>query len=524
MATKRIFYITANTLSVFLWNTGRIESGPCFNIKKDGLTAFSEYLSHDNDTLTYCLADLVEEQFNHDTIPHVSGSDRKILLSRKKRQLFRHTPYNGAVVQGRESTGRRNDKVLYMGVTNPDTLSVWLTQAQQHKVPIAGVYSLAELAQTLTQKLNIKSANTLMFTQQSLSGFRQTFLNSGQVKVSRLSQSKQFDENEYNSVVISEVFRNQKYLQRLRLLENNAPLDVYIFGDGRQHATLNETFIDTADIKYHFVDEKDVGEVIGLKNTVSFGYFEYLFIHLLCKSKPAINYAQPSNLHYSKMYQARKAMLAASVLLVVSSLSWSVVNSLDTYNIERQNSHLLQDVNELQQKHDKAFAKLPTLTTTARDMQHTVETADQLAKNRTNPAFAMIAISRGLASHPNIFVDEIDWVWSDDPKTPLSENQQGIYDEGNMENEQASSNLYQIAIIRARVSPFDGNFDYAFSQVNSFINELRGNTLFKEVLPLKLPLDTNPTSSLTGVTGYKQEQSLASFEIRVVLSVSHENT
>jgi len=524
MAIKRIFYITANALSVFLWNKGRIESGPCFNIQENGVAAFSDYLAHDNDSLTFCLADLVEEQFHHDTIPHVTGSDRKTLLSRKRRQLFRHTPFHGAIVQGREATGRRNDKVLYMGVTNPDTISVWLTQAQQHKVPIAGVYSLAELAQTLIQKLNIKSANTLMFTQQSLSGFRQTFLNNGQVKVSRLSQSKQFDANEYNSVVLNEVFRNQKYLQRLRLLENHAPLDVYIFGDGRQHTTLNETFIDTADIKYHFVDEKEVGEVIGLKNTVSFGYFEYLFIHLLCKSKPAINYAQHTNLRYRNMYQARKAMLAASVLLVATSLIWSVVNSVDTYNIEQQNSSLLQNVNDLQTKHDNALAKLPPLTTTARDMQHTVETAEQLAKNRTNPAFAMIAISRGLASHPDIVIDEIDWVWADNPNTQLGENQQAVYDDGDLENEQSSSKLYQIAIVRARVSPFDGNFDYAFSQVNSLIKDLRTNALFKEVSALKLPLDTNPTSNLTGETGFKLEQALASFEIRVVLSVSHENT
>jgi len=523
MAEKRIFYITANSLSVFFWKMGHIESGPCFKISENGLTAFCDYVSQDNDILTYCLVDLIEEQFHHDTIPHVTGNDRKMLLARKSRQLFRHTPYHSAIVQGRESGGRKNCKVLYVGVTNPETLSVWLTQAEQHKVPIVGVYSLAEFAQHLCLRLNMMSANALIYTQQSVSGFRQTFLNSGKVKVSRLSQSKRLHGYGYDTVVVSEVFRNQKYLQRLRLLENNAPLDVYVFGDGQQLIRHNDSFVDTDDIKYHFVDEQEVAEVIGLKSKIDFGQCEYLFIHLLCTSKSVIDYAQKTDLRYKRMYQARKGMLVASLLLLASGLTLSVLNGVKTHHINQQNNLLLQEVKQLQKKHDNALAKLPTLMTTARNMQHAVETSEQLTHKKTNPVFAMIAISGALETHPNIIIDEIDWIWSQNSQTKISDNHQAEVDE-NLEYDQVETKLYQIATIRARVSPFDGNYDYAFARVNSFVKKLRNNPIFKEVSPVKLPLDTNPTSSLAGVTGYKLEHTLARFEIRVVLSVGHENS
>jgi len=523
MSAKRIFYITANALSVFYWKQGYIESGPCFKTQENGLAAFVDYISQENETLTYCLADMIEEQFHQDTIPYVTGNDRRLLLARKSRQLFRHTPYHSAVVQGRESGGRRNCKILYMGITNPDTLSVWLTQAEQHKVPIVGVYSIAEIAQRLSLKLNIMSANSLVYTQQSISGFRQTFLNKGQVKVSRLSQTKKLDEKGYDTLVVAEVFRNQKYLQRLRLLENDAALNVYVFGDNQQLIRHNETFVDTGEIKYHFVDEQEVAEVIGLNTKIEYGQCEYLFIHLLCTSKPVIDYAEQKDLRYKKLYTARKSMLVASFLLLASGLTWSVLNGVNTHHTNQQNILLLQEVGELQKKHDNALAKLPSLQTTARDMQHTVETAEQLAHKKTNPVFTMVAISGALATHPDIIIDEIDWIWSDNPKTRIGDNQHTLTND-NLEYEQVTSQLYQIAIVRARVSPFDGNFEYAFSQVNSFIKKLRSNPQFKEVLTIKLPLDTKPTSNLAGVTGYQLEHTLARFEIRVVLNTSHENT
>ncbi len=527
MTEKRIFYITAHSLTVFFWKNNHIEDGPVFDILEDGVPHFSEYLAQENDILTYCLVDLIEEQFYHDTIPYVTGNDRKILLLRKGRQLFRHTPYHSAVIQGRESTGRKNYQVLYMGVTNPESLSIWLTPAEQNKVPIAGVYSLAEIAQQLSKQLNMKSTNALIYTQQRISGFRQTFLNNAQVKVSRLSQSKRLSENDYDTLVVSEVFRNQKYLQRLRLLQTDAPLDVYVFGDGQQLVRHNKSFVDTQDIRYHFVDEQEVAKVIGLKDQVNYGQCEYLFVQLLCTSSPVIDYAQKIDRRYNNMYQARRAMLVASVLLMASGLTWSVVNGIEARHISLQNNYLSQQVNELQRKHDRALAKLPTLMTTPRNMQHSVETADRLVSNKTTPAFAMIAISRALASHPDVLIDEIDWMWSDNPRARFKHKQQEVAVDDHYENEESEefdAKLYQIAIVRARVSPFDGDFDHAFLRVNSLIKKLRSNPLFKEVSPLKLPLDTNPSSNLAGITGYKLEQTMALFEIRVVLSVNYDNT
>jgi hypothetical protein len=44
------------------------------------------------------------------------------VVARKLAQIFRNTPYRYAQLQGREAEGRRDDRVMYTAVTNPEVL------------------------------------------------------------------------------------------------------------------------------------------------------------------------------------------------------------------------------------------------------------------------------------------------------------------------------------------------------------------------------------------------------------------
>ena len=63
--------------------------------------------------------------------PHVGAGDRDAIVGRKLTQIFRNTPYRHAMLQGREPEGRRDDRVLYTAITNPEVLRPWLEMIER---------------------------------------------------------------------------------------------------------------------------------------------------------------------------------------------------------------------------------------------------------------------------------------------------------------------------------------------------------------------------------------------------------
>ena len=108
------------------------------------------------------LVDVVEEEYRHETIPHLYGPDRRAVLERKLAWFFRGTPYSHVLPEGRETEGRRDDKVLLSAITNPELVQPWTRLCVQQKVPVAGIYSLAIVSTALLDRINVKSPNVLM--------------------------------------------------------------------------------------------------------------------------------------------------------------------------------------------------------------------------------------------------------------------------------------------------------------------------------------------------------------------------
>ena len=146
---KRVFYLSGHHLTVYEWHRGELVDLALFPADDEGLTEFPRYLARTNPVPAYLLVDVVEEEYRRDTLPHVYGRERSLLVEHRAARLFRDTPYWHVIFQGREQQGRRDDQVLYLAVTNPTLLRPWLTIMQQHRVPLAGIYSLPLLTGAL---------------------------------------------------------------------------------------------------------------------------------------------------------------------------------------------------------------------------------------------------------------------------------------------------------------------------------------------------------------------------------------
>src|SRR5512135_1661861 len=151
----RFLYLTNSQLVAMATRGKRIGARREFGVTAEGVAQLEAWLAEDAAVPVHLFTDLAEEDFRLDTIPHVGPRDRDAILARKLAQMFRNTPYRHAVVQGREPDGRRDDRVLYTAITNPEVLRPWLEAIERLQAPLGGIYSAAVFSSAMLEALDL---------------------------------------------------------------------------------------------------------------------------------------------------------------------------------------------------------------------------------------------------------------------------------------------------------------------------------------------------------------------------------
>ena len=187
LAKRRVLLLSGNGATLYRFSSGQADEPLTFGADDIGVGGFAEYLRLTAPDPVYVMVDIVEEDFRLDTVPHVFGRDRSAVLKNKQTRLFRDSRYAQSVFQGRESDGRKDDRVLFSSIIRPELLEPWLAQLARLKVPVAGIYSLPLVSGQLVKHIPLNAENALLVTLQARGGLRQTFFDGGHLKVSRLA-------------------------------------------------------------------------------------------------------------------------------------------------------------------------------------------------------------------------------------------------------------------------------------------------------------------------------------------------
>ncbi len=502
MAVNRIFYLSASGLCALYCDGGEVTELGCFAPDADGIAAFGEQLRQAPDIPSALLVDLVEEEFRSETVPHLQGGDRHKLLARKMATLFRVTPFRSARVEGRDPADRRRDRVLFTALTRPEAIEPWLAEVARHKVPLAGVYSLAMLAQWLVKRLDIRYANALLLTIQQGSLLRQSFCADGVLKISRLTPLSADREGGCVSRVLHEVDRNQRYLGRLQLLTFGKPMDVVVISGDEQAQPLRQGCHDSPQVRYHFVDINEVARKVGLRQRVGGDQCERCFAWLLSRHLPASNYAPAESRTYYRFYNSRRLMVAASVVVALAATLWSVASIHEGQQLRRQAVQVEADTRRMGAAYEAAVAQLPSLPYAPRVMAAAVEAERQLARHKPQSLDALAIIGRSLSRYGNISLDGVQW---------------SVVAAQEMAGEEAPRE-YEVALIKAHLRQFPHNYQAAFEQIERFMAALEGDSRIQRVEALRLPLEVTPASSLTGESQRFGDRPEAGFELKVWLN------
>lgn len=516
MFAKKILYLSDYRLAGWQWRGGKLSHTGDFNLDPDGLARFDDYLAKSPDTPIHILVDVVEEDFRNETIPHISGKDRQALIERKLNQSFRGATYRYASLQGRETAGRRDDRLLLTGLTNEELLKPWVEHIAQRKRPLAGIYSLPLFSQVLAKKIKLAAPHQLLITRQS-SGLRQSYFQEGQLKFSRLILLTGEDMLAMQDTVLRECQRTQQYLNSLRLLPRDQPLDIAVCG-ARYLLQLQPESMNAPLLRYQILSLEEIFSRLGLKIPTGELTSEPLYLQLLGHSHSPQHYATPGQRWHDRLRLMRAGILGVTAATIAASSYVSLMNFNQALDDHHQGGKIARETQGVQREYQTVKSTFPPTPIPAEDMKNAVELVEAAERKNVMPDSLLGLISRALESAPTIRLNQIKWQVSDKPADEASLSQPSPAGG----NASAAPNIkidkesaYQIAILDGEITPFS-DYRSALDSVNLFVGTLK-KTSSLQVTPLVMPINIGSQASLQGSAGGKRQDKVA-FSVKLILA------
>lgn len=416
MFTKHLFYLTSEQLCAYEWQGGRLSGGVCFVNNRGGIDDFMDYIdSHHRFSPAYILADLIEEDFQRVTLPHVSGAGARKLLQRRLTQQYRETPFRHHEVQGREAAGRRDDIVLLSALTNPSSVQPWVEALEQLQMPLAGLYSTTLMSEELVRKLRLNDEHLLLVTQQS-AGWRQSYFQNGMLKFSRLTPAIDRDGNPVNIGV--ETAKTQQFLSSQRLMARGQVLAAVVVTPAADTEALNEQCEDGAETEFRLLSLESVAASVGLKtergvddlaDCLSGHMTEPALLALLAHSAPASHYTLGLWQRYFKLWRARVNLYAVSATLAICGAAWTGANLWQEHEANSDSRQLTAETASFNQRYRATMAEIPPRVTTTANMRAAVNVERMLATQSGSPLGMATVVSEALEAVPQIRLLQMDW-------------------------------------------------------------------------------------------------------------------
>jgi hypothetical protein len=537
----RVLLLTSRNLSAFTWRNGVLLPVAQFVADEEGLGAFDHYLTSPPDCPLYLVTDVIEEDFRLENTAHVLGRDRRALLERKLAQFFRTTEYRAARVQGRETSGRRDDQVLFCALTNNEQIACWVNRILAQKAPLQGILSVPWLLESFAESRKLAHIPHLLLVNIGHhGGLRQTYLQGGHVKFSRLTSLAIIHLNALAETIIAECTHTRQYLERLKLLSHDQPLEVDLTVQGEIGEEIGGALVSSPLVRYQLHETGVVAAELGIDPAREDGQGAvFLALMQALRTKRLANvYASEQMLRYYRLRQLRKGIILGTSLFFAVVLATSFPLLGDGFKQRQEQNRLKQESKQLSQQYSSVRQNFPETPIPAQAMQKVVDSVDAIQRQTVYPTEMMGLMSRALVLCPDIRVDKLDWKLTGvvsatgengtegTGSSQLSGGAQPANEMGGQENTVVPALLLGmlagkaqvIATLEGSVSP-NGGYLAAHQSITRFTAALEQNQGLA-VTPLAMPTETSPDGSIKAVLD--GEAFKADFSLQLTYQVTSE--
>ncbi|MEE8328289.1 MAG: hypothetical protein V3R32_05830, partial [Nitrosomonadaceae bacterium] len=153
-------------------------------------------------------------------------------------------------------------------ITSPEVIQPWLKILEEYKVPVASVVSVPLLLQEIKDIIPDMTNNALVFSLQSISGLRQSFVRDKLLKFSRLIKVPRYGTEPYDPIITEELIKVRRYINGANLADLNKPLDIYFLGNQELLDDLGKTHTNSSMVRYHMLDVDTLAKTCGIVDHV----------------------------------------------------------------------------------------------------------------------------------------------------------------------------------------------------------------------------------------------------------------
>lgn len=499
MPIKRLLYFTSQGITAYRRGRGSLVREDSFDSNEDGVEKFSRYVASGRKSLFYVLADVVEEDFFQENIPFVRGGDRRALLARKLAQRYRDTRLALSLSLGTETGERREERILHSSFTNTQQFQPWLDALRENEARVAGVFSVALMAPRVVQRIGFKAQRYLLVSLQQ-AGLRQSFVENGCIRFSRLGRIDQGDPRVVARTFAEESERIQQYLTNMRTLaRENLPLDVVVLAPGGYKALYDSACADTAQLRFHVFDLDQTARKAGLKSAPEETLAEGLFLHTLGSTFSGEQFAGDDVRRFYDLWRARVGLIASSGAAFALCLAFSGLTLLDIgrINVETEANRRLEAAASSQ--YAKAQENFPKTPIPAENFKAVIKNYRAIERQIAAPGDLMFTISRALTHLPQIELDRIDWSASGPRSRDAAKSASAAPAPAGATT--PIETLYRSAEISGRlIVPDASDYRNISTLVAQFVEALRTQPGI-EVIDTHLPFDINAQKNLSGDIG-----------------------
>lgn len=469
-----LLFLSANQLHAQHLLAGRVVTQRSFANQPEGHAEFAAF-TRSIACPAYLLTDLIEEDFRQESVPHLLGGSRRALLQRKLDQYYRNTPFRQTSLLQRQKAGRRDDDMLFSALTNPSLITPWLNALLAQQIPLVGIFSVPQISAPLIK--DHPSEHLLLVSQARASGLRQTYFSNHRLQISRLTP---ITNTSFAEAVTNELARTYQYLKSLSLLPVGQVLDVRILCHGDDRIKLQQALPNSGEIHYDFIDLATLGEKLKMADTFVDSDATPIFLHQLLTHTPKTSYANDDHVHHHQLWKLRRALMLASIPMLLPSLLWSGVNFWQSYQDEQLLSSTREQAQQIESAATQIIQGFPnTIHAPASGMKDAVSAMHDLEHYQERPEDVLKPLGEILNRYPQIELGDLAWRFSgEEPVMP----------------DTLSSVPAQVISLAGHLSGFGNNYRAALDYLEQFQQAFAQRGY--HVTVLSKPLDISPSGSI----------------------------